>query len=210
MRRVGDGFLAMTGVVGGLLIPALTFALFVGGVSYRKDCLTDEGRVSSDWTFTVFAPIPYVFRPSQAGCEIHTGTRVALNALGIASFDPPTEAGLVEVGARGNEDLAYWGKLKLILRDYMGERVGSLNEAAALIDSTIIRLEELSPTDRFADGHAQLLEALRQLQALTPRMVQAISQGRPREAQKLAAPVEANIRAAIEDLGRTQAQLTSK
>ena len=185
----------------------MMLALWLGGISYRKDCLTDEGRVSSDWTFTILAPIPYVFRPSEAGCQVHTGTRVALDAVGIGSFNPPTEVELVEAGARGDADLAYWGKVKLILRDYMGEPVSSFAQGAALIDSTIVRLEELAPTTTFDAAHRELLDALRHLQALTPALMKEVANGWPKKAQELAAPVEAEIRTAIEHLDQTHARL---
>ena len=41
---------------------------------------------------TRLAPIPYVFRACDAGCVVHTGARVALNAAGIFPFAPTAAA----------------------------------------------------------------------------------------------------------------------
>ena len=78
------------------MTPVLLFSLFVGGISYRKDCLSTDGAVTTSWTFTWLAPIPYIFRPSEDDCAVHTGTRVALSAVGIAGFEKPTVVGIAK------------------------------------------------------------------------------------------------------------------
>lgn len=158
----------MLGGVGALLAFAfvgLQIALFVGGISYRKDCLTNEGAVKSSWTFTWLAPIPYLFRPSEDGCQVHTGTRVALNAMGIAGFEKPTTISLAKdlSSKTANPDLAYYGRLKGYLLDYnkRSAAVQSIGEGQRLLDEHIGRLNSLTPTAKYADVHARLIALYR-------------------------------------------------
>ncbi len=154
----------MFGGVGALL--AFVFigaqiALFVGGISYRKDCLTDRGAVESSWTFTWFAPIPYLFRPSEEGCQVHTGTRVALNAAGIAGFEKPTTASLAKdlSSKTANPDLAYYGQLKAYILEFnkRSAQVETLGEGEATLDTTLGQLNGLSPTPKYSDVHDRLI-----------------------------------------------------
>jgi hypothetical protein len=111
------------GVAGVLLaftLAASQVGLFVGGVSYRKDCVNKEGKITQNWTFTWLAPIPYLFRPSEPGCVIHTGTRVALNAVGIAQFSDTSSTKIANeaITDDADPDTAYWIKARSALEDY--------------------------------------------------------------------------------------------
>lgn len=154
----------MLGGVGALLAFAfigLQIALFIGGISYRKDCLTNEGAVKSSWTFTWFAPIPYLFRPSEDGCEVHTGTRVALNAIGIGGFDKPTTVSLAKkLSSKTNDpNLAYFGRLKafVIESQQQSASVESLGQAQRVVDRLIGQLNSFSPPPKYADVHDRLV-----------------------------------------------------
>lgn len=154
---------ALSGIGGllGFLFVALQVGLFAGGISYRKDCLTNSGGVKSSWSFTWLAPIPYLFRPSEDGCEVHTGTRVALNGLGIAGFEKPTTVSLATKLSAKTDDpnLAYYGQLKAFLIDQQrrSESVQSINQGQASLDKVLAQLKGLSPTAKYADVHAQLI-----------------------------------------------------
>src|SRR4051794_7088456 len=90
----------MAGGLGAIVvfvIVGLQIALFAGGVSYRKDCITDKGTEKRDWNFTILSPVPYLFRPSEDGCQVHTGARVAMNAIGLFPYRPTRDAIIADV-----------------------------------------------------------------------------------------------------------------
>src|SRR6476469_5268937 len=74
----------VAGAFAGLLV-----ALLIGGIGYGQDCLTGR-QVQRSWSFTWTQPVPYLLPPEPAAdCVVHSGTRVALNAVGIARYEPP-------------------------------------------------------------------------------------------------------------------------
>jgi hypothetical protein len=152
-----------------LLFIGSQLALFAGGISYRKECLKQDGTtISRSWTFTWFAPIPYLFRPSEDGCVVHTGTRVALNALGVAKYEPTTASLIAGKYAKStrNENAAYFGQVKVILSKYLTDTKTSrgFTEGISILEEARTSLHDLSPPGRYEDFQTRLLSALRTAQ----------------------------------------------
>ncbi|HWH93963.1 MAG TPA: RHS repeat-associated core domain-containing protein [Baekduia sp.] len=120
MRRVMAGIGSALGIALAVASVGAIGATEVGGISYRKDCITSQGKVEKSWTFTWFAPLPFLFRPGGEGCEVHTGLRVALNAIGIV---PYAEVSVASAARKAADDPAlddnsrYYAELRN-LQDY--------------------------------------------------------------------------------------------
>jgi hypothetical protein len=85
MRAVASGVVA-TGLVAGFL---LLFGLVNAGNVYRVECPRAGGPTEAEWTWDPIS-IPYV-GDGRSGCETHTSTRLALDAVGLWSIgDAPT------------------------------------------------------------------------------------------------------------------------
>jgi hypothetical protein len=73
------------GAIGGLLgvvgVVAV-FALVNGGYVYRVECPRSGGSTETEWTYRWQSVIPYIGY-DRSGCETHSGTRVALDAVGV-------------------------------------------------------------------------------------------------------------------------------
>ena len=209
LRPLLQAFGTAGSLVLAVLVPLVLLALFVGGVSYRKDCLTNDGHAASDWSFTIFAPIPYVFRPSQSGCEVHTGTRVALDALGVATFASPTAEHLIDVSAKGDANLVYWGRVRLILRDYFAsvDQVTNYADADELLRSTAARLRSLDAPPAFAEAHTALAAALEAARRAGAQAYQATLNGRRSEAASDLQAAETRVRTAVEHLNAVHHEL---
>lgn len=156
------------GAIAAIVFVGLQFFLFVGGVSYRKDCLSDEGKVRSDWTFTVFAPVPYVFRPSEAGCQVHTGTRVALNAIGVATFAKPSTTTLADNAVDDAEGLsagdAYFARIKARLVELQrAPQARDFAEGQHILDDAARSIESVTPPAAYAAAHTQVVSAVREM-----------------------------------------------
>src|SRR5690242_4306652 len=109
---------AALGSVVGVAVVLLILALEVGGVTFRKDCATGPGGVSKSWDVQWFIPIPYLFRPSESGCTVHTGTRVALDGLGLFPIPAETASGIVQKAKPPSDPgQAYYKGLYVILAD---------------------------------------------------------------------------------------------
>jgi hypothetical protein len=121
---------AIAGAALGFVLVALLLALEIGGISFRKDCVTRRGTVSHEWTFRWYAPIPYVFRPSKPGCVVHTGTRVALNALGLFPYSEDPGSILAKSGAATQGEVAYLDAVYFVVRDIVNQvKAGGLLRA---------------------------------------------------------------------------------
>lgn len=169
---------SLVGALVGLAISLGMFGLFIGGISYRKDCLTNQGKITKSWTFTWFAPIPYVFRPDDPDCVVHTGTRVALNEVGIAPFEETTATMIANksVDETTDTETAYWVKLSGALEDYHirnrtlerklnanrdgGLTIENLNEAQRSVDMVLTDLRDLDPPPRYAAAHNELVAGM--------------------------------------------------
>jgi hypothetical protein len=176
-----SGLATGVGALAGMLFVALQFGLFVGGISYRKDCLTASGAVKSDWSFTWFAPIPYVFRPSQAGCEIHTGTRVVLNSLGVGRFSSPTTASLAKKASMesDNDQLAYFGQLKASIVEYQNESatVADIDAGQKLLNKILGELDQLEPPTKYAAVQGRLIQLFRDTESAGREAQAAVDAG---------------------------------
>jgi hypothetical protein len=197
------------------LFVGLQFALFVGGVSYRKECLKqDAATVKTDWTFTWFAPIPYVFRPSEPGCIVHTGTRVALDSFGIAKFEPTTPELIASkyAATASNENAAYLGQVKVTLVAMQKASQTSLTftQAFAIINRTEQRIAALTPPPRYVGLHNRLLTVLRDAEGHGHAAQDAIRAGNGAalaRARRHAQIDNARMRAVFQEVNREVAAL---
>jgi hypothetical protein len=140
------------------------FGLFIGGISYRKDCMTPEGAVKQEWTFTWFAPVPYLFRPSENGCVIHTGTRVALNTAGIATFAETTPSLVAAKIADASSDSSagYVTVVAAATAEYSkaAREAQTLDDGLASVDAFVGKLKQAPPPERYEAAHRRVLDAL--------------------------------------------------
>jgi hypothetical protein len=173
MRRVAEFMGAGLGYALGFAFVALQIGPFVGGISYRKECVTERGEIKKSWSFTWLAPIPYLFRPSEPGCVVHTGTRVALNQAGVATFAPTTVAVIANKEASAAEDsgdssAAYVGKVRAATTAYVQRNNASqtLSDGQKNLDTYQAKLSALTPPQRYADAHAKLLAVTDDIDAL--------------------------------------------
>lgn len=168
MTAMRAKFLGGAGAIAAMVFVGLQLALYVGGVSYRKECVDRQGQITKSWSFTWMAPIPYLFRPDDPSCIIHTGTRVALNAVGIATFADTTASAVANRGVSASSpsgDRAYWTKISAALADYgnRNEKVTNLTVALRSIDALLDQLGDVSPPAKYASGHAALVAAAREM-----------------------------------------------
>ncbi len=174
LRRVGAG-------VAGLAVAAAFLVFFllvlVGGNAYRKDCLTDRGTVSESWTFTWYSPLPFVFRPSETGCVVHAGTRVALNAVGIDTFKPSTPDLIAQHQAGVAHD-SYWPVVRetLLELESVPQTADLTTHVAALVKARDA-LAKLTPPSSYSAAHAQLVSAITALATAGQQLQQALLRG---------------------------------
>jgi hypothetical protein len=70
------------GVVGGVVGFVVIFLFINGGYVYRTKCPLPSGGTQTSWTYGINDVIPYV-RSTSAPCKSHSGTRLALSAVGV-------------------------------------------------------------------------------------------------------------------------------
>jgi hypothetical protein len=178
-QKIGSGLLSTLGVVLALSWGVAFLLVEFGGISYRKDCITSQGELKKAWTFTWFAPLPFVFRPSQQGCKVHTGARVALDALGLfpfrelslasaareASNDPSLDANQKYYALlfANLTDLHNWNAAHP--RDYEGG-ITKLRQSARALD-------QLAPPNVVAGEHHQLVTLFRSAATSGQRLLAA-------------------------------------
>jgi hypothetical protein len=165
---MGEKLLGAAGAVAAAVFIGLQLFLYVGGISYRKECVNQEGQIAKSWSFTWFAPIPYLFRPDDPSCVVHTGTRVALNAAGVAKFDETTVSAIADRAVQhANPDAndAYWVKLRGALADYASrnEKVTDVDEGLHSVNMLLEQLAEFSPPAQYAAAQTALVAAARQM-----------------------------------------------
>jgi hypothetical protein len=183
MVRVAAVFSALGSGLGGIAafaFVALQIGLFVGGISYRKDCLAESGAVKSSWSFTWFAPIPYIFRPTEEGCEVHTGTRVALNAAGVTKYASASTRSLASKIAKqtASPDLAYFGQLKAVLVELQRQPdARTVAEGQKNLQVAVDALNDLTPTTKYEVAHGGLVTTLGQMLASTGTIAAAHDAG---------------------------------
>jgi hypothetical protein len=207
---MGEKLLGGAGAIAATVFVGLQFFLFVGGVSYRKDCLGSAGQVKSSWTFTWFAPIPYVFRPSEAGCHVHTGTRVALNAVGVAPFSKPTTTTMADKAVQGahnlSDDEAYFARMKARVVEFENApQAKTVDDGRRAFDKAIGSLGAMAPTPKYATVHGELLAALHEGRGDLDEIERAASSAGTADDQRAATRFRAafeKINGAIVELNR--------
>jgi hypothetical protein len=135
----------------------LQFFLYVGEISYPQGMRQPAGADRHELVITWFAPIPYLFRPTDPSCVVHTGTRVALNAAGIAKYADTTVSAVADRAVKGaspHDNNAYWVRLRGALADYgnRNEHVANITEVcgASIRSSTARRVSAPRPVRRRA------------------------------------------------------------
>jgi hypothetical protein len=149
---------ALVGLVGAVVSLAFFALVEVGGITYRKDCPTARGTVSHDWTVKWYLPLPFVFRPSEIGCEVHTGARVFLSSLGIDPIPQKSAADLAnQNGARGDTDHVYLNGLYVIFAD-LRQASTTPGYSDAFVQRTDGRVHALVPPAYVRSRHATFVK----------------------------------------------------
>jgi hypothetical protein len=156
LAALGTGLAGLLGA--GFVI--LLLGLQLGGMAYRKDCPTPHGTVNKDWSFQ-WIPIPYLFRPTAPGCAVHTGTRVALNAIGLFPYTENPGRILLKSGASTNAGAAavYYDGLYAVVIDLVDQvkAGGFLKALPNFLSRERAAIERLSPPPYVAAAHAAFL-----------------------------------------------------
>ena len=96
--RSGMGLLARL-MGGAALLGAIL--LVNGGYVYRTQCPQVGGSIETDWTYRIYAVVPYLGY-SRSGCEVHTATRIALDAIGVWKIhNAPSAVAAITTDHRG-------------------------------------------------------------------------------------------------------------
>ena len=103
MREKGlarDRVVKVAGVAGLLLVglvmllgAVLVIGVINGGYTWRADCVTSRGTVERSYSYRITQVFPYL-APSEPGCRFHSGTRVALSAIGVWGIEDESAAEL--------------------------------------------------------------------------------------------------------------------
>lgn len=180
MRNALHGIADPAGGLLGVALGLFLLALWAGGISYRKEC-DDRGVIKRDWKVTWYAPLPYVFRPDDPRCVVHTGTRVALASIGIAEFEPTTPELIAQRTApkATSRDDAYFVRLRAIMTGFFKrtERSTSIFEGQVILRDTRAKLSKLEPTTRFAPLQRRLDLVLARQQRTGEKLQVAIESG---------------------------------
>jgi hypothetical protein len=191
-----EAVLGVLGVGTGLALVLIFAVLEIGGITFRKDCVTPQGTVKHDWTFQWYAPIPYVFRPSQPGCAVHTGTRVALNEIGLFPYtENPGRILAKSGGSAAGPDVAYYDAIYAVMTDIAKQVTagGLLSAPPDFMHHERESLERLNPPSNVASEHAAILQHFEHLDSL-------LSDAKAAVARRDNAKVEADGREANADL----------
>jgi len=86
VRDLAETILRATVGLASVLGVLLVFLLVNGGYVYRTECPRAGGSTETDWSYRIYQFIPYLGY-SRSGCESHTATRVALDAIGVWKLD---------------------------------------------------------------------------------------------------------------------------
>jgi hypothetical protein len=198
---VGEKILEGAGAIAALVFVGLQLLLFVGGVSYRKDCIRQDGTVTKSWTFTWFAPVPYLFRPSQEGCEVHTGARVALNAVGLAKFHQVSVSSAAREAAKDmslNGNQRYFAELYADLKDLQDWNKAHPNDMPGAVQhlrQVADQLEHLRAPSVVAEDHSSLVGLFRDAAGTGQRILSAVNAGNRAAVERLAPKLQsANTR----------------
>lgn len=86
MKEAGSAVLGGVLGLGTMLLFIVVFLLVNGGYVYRTDCARAGGTTEREWTYSWNGLFPYIGY-SRSGCDTHSGTRVALDAVGLWKID---------------------------------------------------------------------------------------------------------------------------
>jgi hypothetical protein len=152
----------LTGVGSLVLLagPLLVVALVNGGYVYRVECPKGEGSTETEWTYRWNNVIPYIGY-DRSGCETHSGTRVALDALGIWNLGE---------GSAGETNVDHSSEYPPELREAMTDDCVTASESRAFCECAIneiaLRLsigefEQTAPALRAGGSFDDLPEEIR-------------------------------------------------
>lgn len=176
MESVQKGGAGIRGLIALVGVGLFVLLVLVGGNVYRTDCLTARGTLTQSWSFTF--DVPFVFNPSETGCTVHVGTRIALNAIGIDTFKPSTpELIAAKAATIANVD-PYWPQLKTTLVELHHSTAsdtltGNITAFARVRDALV----KLSPTARYSVAHHKLVVTLTALLTDSQQLQQALLRG---------------------------------
>jgi hypothetical protein len=201
VRKAGAALLGGFGMVLAILWFGAVGLVEIGGISYRKDCVTAEGTIKKDWTFSWFTPIPFVFRPSQEGCQVHTGVRVAMNAVGLFPYKEYS-ASQAARDAASDPDLdanqQYFAALYADLNDmktWNAKHPEDMRGGIAVLNKTADAIDELTPPETVATEHHRLVALFRSSAKTGGEIVTAFEQNDRATIQRLSPELEgANAR----------------
>lgn len=180
MRRVAGGIGSTLGVLLVVGWFGLVLLVEIGGISYRKDCVNSQAKVEKSWTVTWYAPIPFLFRPSEEGCEVHTGVRVALNAVGLFPFKELNVANAAREAADSpslTEGQRYYAALFALMKDRADYNQSHPNDVQGGINqlrSDAAALDRMAPPDVVAKDHNELRALYRETADDGDKMIAAI------------------------------------
>jgi hypothetical protein len=158
----------------------LVLLILVGGNTYRKDCLTERGNISTHWTSTWDSPIPFVFAPSEHDCVVHAGTRVALNVIGIDKFTESSAESIAGHSSSSGGGNPYWPKVTVAIRDLANKpRAASLPARIAALTRARDTLATLVPPPTYVVAQHRLLVAATALLESSQQLQQAFLLGDP-------------------------------
>lgn len=212
MRRVAGGIGSAVGVLLAVGWFGLLLLVEIGGISYRKDCVNSQAKVEKSWTVTWYAPIPFLFRPSEEGCEVHTGVRVALNAVGLFPFKELNVADAAREAAENpglTEGQRYYAELFAVMKDqndYNRRHPNDLQGGINQLRKTAAALDRIAPPDVVAKDHNELRALYREAADDGDKMIAAIRAGD----RAAALALEPKLRRDNERQERILSQITRK
>jgi hypothetical protein len=131
-------------IVGGFLV-LLVLGLVNGGYLYRVEC-PSVGGTETEWTFRWQSVVPYIGY-DRSGCEVHTGTAIALDAIGIRDLEGASAA--------AENDHGHSGEYSVIQRNAAVEQCVSNGEARAFCECAVPELFR-----RFSPSELQTISAV--------------------------------------------------
>jgi hypothetical protein len=176
MDLVRKGGMGIGGRVALACVGLFVVLILIGGNLYRTDCRSAAGTVARSWTFTW--DVPFVFSPSATGCDVHVGTRIALNAIGIDTFGSSGSELAGDKAARAAGVDAYWPRVKSTLVELQNGPVadtltGNIAGLAVARDALV----KLSPTAPYRGTHHRLVATLTALLIEGQQLDQALLRG---------------------------------
>lgn len=154
--------LSGVGAVVGFLISLLVIAVLIGGYSYRKTCPTAAQGIERSWTFQIAAFLPYIFKPSETDCSVHSGTRVALSAIGLFKIKNETAGQIARQDAANatSPGRIYFDEVYAAMADMKAATangISGLQQLVGIYSQADAKLHSITPPSYIANDNAQLL-----------------------------------------------------